>query len=175
MSAGVKHWTVDELRKLEEAFPDKKMELIEGELYDKMGQKPPHAYALGVLMDALTESYGAGYVRVQQPITLPEEDSEPEPDLVVTHSHRSYYQTRHPQPEDIRLVIEVADSSKAIDLGVKARLYERCGIRQYWVVDVPGRTVIRFRCPDGGEGFSAERLDGDTALWSGLKVRDLFV
>jgi Uma2 family endonuclease len=54
-----------------------------------------------------------------------------------------------PQPEDVLLLIEVAASSLGFDLSVKARLYARAGIVEYWVLDVEGRRVIVHRGSDG--------------------------
>jgi Uma2 family endonuclease len=57
----------------------------------------------------------------------------------------------NPKPEEIRLVIEVSDTTVSFDLTVKAKLYARAGIYEYWVVHVPEQKVIVHREPKGGE------------------------
>jgi Uma2 family endonuclease len=47
------------------------------------------------------------------------------------------------------LVIEVADTTLAYDLGTKVPLYERHRIPEVWVVDLEGRRVQVFRPREG--------------------------
>jgi Uma2 family endonuclease len=148
-----KLWTRDEVARLSEIFPDQRYELIEGELIDKMGQNPPHAYVITMLNAILTNAF-PGKVRVQSTITLPDPEgvrSEPLPDIAVVRKESSDYFYRHPGPQDIALLIEVADTSLQIDRVIKARLYARCGIELYWVVDIPGRRIIVYRNPGPDE------------------------
>jgi Uma2 family endonuclease len=53
----------------------------------------------------------------------------------------------HPCPVDITLVIEVSDTTLAMDLTTKAQLYSRCGIPECWVVDVPQQQVTVLSNP----------------------------
>jgi Uma2 family endonuclease len=62
---------------------------------------------------------------------------------------------RHPRPEDIYLVVEVADTTVDYDRQVKADRYAAAGIPEYWLVDLPGEAVDVFRRPES-DGF-AER------------------
>lgn len=48
------------------------------------------------------------------------------------------------------LVIEIALSTLSDDLGKKRLLYERLGVREYWVVDVQNAAMIAFAVKDGG-------------------------
>jgi Uma2 family endonuclease len=148
-----KLWTREEAARLSEIFPDQKYELIEGELIDKMGQNPPHAYIISVLTEMLSTVF-PGRVRIQLTITLPEPEgfrSEPLPDIVVVRKKSTEYFYRHPGPKDIALLIEVADTSLQMDRVIKARLYARCGIELYWVVDIPGRRIVVYRNPGPDE------------------------
>ena len=174
-----KLWTRDEYATLVEAFPEQRFELIEGELNDKMGQKPSHARVTAILNELLTTRY-PGKTRIQAPITLPEPEgirSEPEPDVVLLNKHvRSV--PGHPTPDDIELLIEVADTSLQMDSHLKARLYARCRIREYWIVDVQRRRLLTFSVP-AGEEYRASRIytaDEDVVSASGLtmKVSELF-
>jgi len=60
------------------------------------------------------------------------------------------YRKGNPQPADIRLLVEISDSSLAFDLKVRARLYARAGIVEYWVFDVPARRLVVHRNPLNG-------------------------
>jgi Uma2 family endonuclease len=56
--------------------------------------------------------------------------------------------------EQALLVIEQADSSMRRDLGWKAALYARHGVRDYWVIDVEQRETHVHRDPaEVGYGF----------------------
>ena len=57
------------------------------------------------------------------------------------------YRQRRPEPDDVLLVVEVADSSTEYDLGDKLKLYATAGIREYWVVNVPQHRIEVFREP----------------------------
>jgi Uma2 family endonuclease len=75
--------------------------------------------------------------------------SEPEPALAVTREATSAYVDRHPGPSDILLIVEVSDTSIRTDLLVKARLYARAGIPEYWALDLPNRRLHVHREPAG--------------------------
>jgi hypothetical protein len=114
-----KVWTREEVARLGEMFAGQRYELIEGDLIDKMGQKPPHAYLISLLNTVLSEAF-PGKIRVQLPISLPAPQgitSEPEPDVLVLHqkSSASAFLHRHPGPPDIALLIEVSDSTFEMD------------------------------------------------------------
>jgi Uma2 family endonuclease len=159
-----KLWTREEADRLTELFPMERYELIEGELIDKIGQKPPHAFHIMQISDALKDVFGRGRVRVQLPIALPEPDgqhSEPEPDIVLLKRASREYKNRHPGPADIDLLIEVADVTFRLDRRTKYRLYARAAIREYWVVDVPGYRTVVCRDPDGDEYKSVNIYSAD--------------
>ncbi len=48
--------------------------------------------------------------------------SEPEPDLIVLKQECSSFMSANPQPGDIRLLVEISDTSLKYDLSVKAAL-----------------------------------------------------
>ena len=53
----------------------------------------------------------------------------------------------YPPPD---LVIEIANTSLADDLGEKRLLYEDLGVREYWVINVPMAEIIAFKIENGG-------------------------
>jgi len=150
-------WSVEACYRLRElGFLEGKFEVIDGEVVNKMGQKPPHRIAVILLAEWLAGLFGARRVQTEGPIALTSPDgdySEPEPDVAVTHQPTTAFVNHHPGPEDIGLVVEVSDTTLRTDLLVKARLYARAGIAEYWVVDLNTRQVHVHRRPvDGNYG-----------------------
>jgi Uma2 family endonuclease len=86
-------------------------------------------------------------IRIQNSIGLPELDSAPQPD--VAWVKQKSYRDQRPEPGDVLLVIEVADSSLDYDRGEKLHLYAEAGIREYWVVNIPHFQVEVYRDPRG--------------------------
>ena len=136
-----------------------RVELIDGELFDMPPIGPEHAS----VVDDLHESFvialsGRAIVRGQNPVAFGER-SMPQPDLAVLRRRGHRYRHVHPNAADALLVVEVAHSSLEHDRVVKAALYARHGVPEYWLVDVAGRrtTVHRKPSPDGtwGERFDA--------------------
>jgi Uma2 family endonuclease len=150
-----KRWNRAECQALETAgiFDQQRVELIEGELIDKMGKNRPHVDALALLFGWLIQVFGARVVNTVAPIDVALEDNptnEPQPDLIVLKREYSGFRSVTPQPKDLDLIVEIADSSLMFDLTVKAALYARAGIADYWVLDLLGRRLIVHRNPQGG-------------------------
>jgi Uma2 family endonuclease len=149
-----KLWTRIECVALEESgvWAQQKLELIEGELISKMGKKRPHVNALVAMQAWLIEAFGAEFVNPETPIDISPEDNptnEPEPDLILLGRPSQTFLS-NPKPGELRLVVEIGDSSLRFDLTAKARLYARAGIIEYWVVDVEGQRIIVHREPRDG-------------------------
>ncbi len=83
---------------------------------------------------------------VQDPVHL-DEYSEPQPDLMLLRPAPDYYSTRHPGPEDVLLLIEVAATSLAYDRGRKLPAYGRAGISEVWIVNLEEQTLEVYREP----------------------------
>ncbi len=129
-------------------FEGQRFELIDGDLIDKMGQKPPHAFAIQRLQDLLILIFGATRVRVQLPMEAGAADREksvPEPDLAVAKEAKYEYRDRHPSGAEMLLVVEVADTTIRPDLTRKRDLYANAGVREYWVLDLNGRRLVVHR------------------------------
>jgi Uma2 family endonuclease len=150
-----KRWTRAECAALEASglLEQEKLELVEGELISKMGKKRPHVNSLTLLLTRLAQIFGAQFVNPESPIDVAPEDNptnEPQPDLIVLTRELSHFPSANPRPEDLRLVVEIADTSLAFDLGTKAALYARAGIAEYWVLDVKGRRLLVHRDAKAG-------------------------
>ena len=151
----LKSWTVKEYRRLSELGileSAERTELIAGQIILMVAKGTPHVVTLQLLSSHLAEQLGAEQlsrstlIRTQDPIHL-DNSSEPEPDLVIVNGGILDYVDRHPQPADIHLVVEVADSTLKYDCEVKNQLYAQANIPEYWVVDVKNRQVHIFRDP----------------------------
>jgi Uma2 family endonuclease len=126
------------------------VELLEGLLVRKMTIHPPHTFAVETLRDLLPPLLPRGwFANGQQPATTT--DSEPEPDAYVARGERRAYvaEGRHPGPQDLALVVEVADASLRRDQTVKLRIYARAGVAVYWIVNLVDRRVEVYTDPTG--------------------------
>jgi Uma2 family endonuclease len=125
--------------------PEKRYELLDGEVV----MSPPIGPAQGGLTSRLNEFFtkrlpDSIHCRVQLPIVAGDL-SELEPDLALVRAREDYYQAAHPRPEEVMLLVEVAQSSLVRDRGQKMQIYARSGIPEYWIVDVEHRLVIVHR------------------------------
>jgi Uma2 family endonuclease len=130
-----------------------RLELVEGELINKIGKNRPHTNVLVIVQAWLMRVFGEQYVNPETPIDVAPEDnptSEPEPDLIVLARPSQEFRTGNPQPADLRLVVEISDSTLGFDLTAKARLYARAGIVEYWVFDVEAKSLVVHRDPLNG-------------------------
>ncbi len=151
-----KRWTREECAVLEASglWEQQHLELIEGELISKMGKKRPHTNVMVIMHAWLLRVFGEQFVNQEASMYVAPGDNainEPEPDLIVLARPSREIRSGNPQPSDIRLVVEVSDTSVKFDLTVKARLYARAGIAEYWVVDIPARRIIVHRNAQDGQ------------------------
>lgn len=141
-------WSVEDYHRMIAAgiLQNRRVELLAGDIVEMSPETPLH-YA--------TAKHGAKYletllqgkaeVRFNGPITLP--DSEPEPDIAIVQLPESLYFERHPYPEDIFWLIEVAHSSLRNDLEEKSAIYAAAGIQEYWVLNLVTQQTKVFRHP----------------------------
>jgi Uma2 family endonuclease len=144
--------TVDEYLRMGEArilAPNGRYELIAGEIIDMPPIGPPHASKTNRLIDRLTGAVrGRAIVSAQNPVILGDL-SAPQPDLAVLRYRDDYYATAHPGPNDVLLLIEVADTSLTHDRTIKLPLYARFRIPEVWIIDLQGGHLDVHRAPDG--------------------------
>ncbi len=148
------HLTTDEYDRMVQrgAFDGlhRKIELIRGEVREMNPAGPLHNDYIDYLTEwsFLTTSRAKIRVRVQADLDLSALESRPVPDVCWIVAGR--YRDRHPTAADVKLVIEISDSSLHSDLIEKATLYAEAGIVEYWVVDVQSSCVHIFRSPRAG-------------------------
>ncbi|MGO9465358.1 MAG: Uma2 family endonuclease [Isosphaeraceae bacterium] len=161
-SPGFYRITVDEYERLAGLLDDPRVELINGYLVKKMSKKPPHIWAVGSVLDATTRVLPSGWsTRMEDPVRIPEFD-EPEPDVAIVRGSRDDYRGRIPGPEDVALLVEVADTSLPMDQGQKRFAYARGRIPVYWIVNLNDRQVEVYSAPaDDGYGSVEVFRPGD--------------
>lgn len=147
----VRLWNIDEYHRMLEMgiiTADERVELIEGQVIPMSAKNPPHAATTLCASDYLKRLLAeVALVRVQDPIEL-SQYSEPEPDIAVVRIDSRKYIDHHPQPDEVFLVIEVADTTLETDRKQKAPLYAKARITEYWILDVNQRQVDVFREPN---------------------------
>jgi Uma2 family endonuclease len=148
---------------------DNRVELLEGLLVQKMSKKPPHRVATKLVNRALESVVPAGwYVDSQEPITT--DTSEPEPDAAIIRGDTRDYTDRHPGPDDIALVVEVADASVELDQRIKQRVYASASIAVFWIVNLIERRVQMYTRPSGPATEPGYGHRQDFALGESLPV-----
>jgi Uma2 family endonuclease len=138
-----------------------RVELIEGRIVEMAPIGDDHIAATTDLNGLfVTRLVGRADVSVQNPINLALR-SEPEPDFaIVRHvpGGRRKAKTRKATPSEIFLIVEIANSSLAFDLGEKAELYARHDIQELWVVDIPHDRLVVHREPTADGYASVQSL-----------------
>ena len=144
-----------------------RVELLNGMIVDSSPVGPFHAVCVGNINEYFVPQLVGRYrCRQEQPITI-HGGSEPEPDYVIAKLSGHRYLDHHPYPEDIHLLIEVADKTLPRDRGAKKGIYARAGIPEYWIVNLIDRQLEIFTEPDLTAGtYAKERVlgEGDTLM-----------
>ena len=142
---------------------DLRVELIGGEIIDMAPIGSRHAAIVNRLNQMFSLACGVdAIVAVQNPVVLGD-DSEPQPDLTLLRPRDDFYAARHPRPEDMLLIVEVADTTRSYDRDVKLPLYALHGIPETWLVDLEASTVTRFSRPRGEAYEEIKVLSGHEA------------
>jgi hypothetical protein len=144
-------FTADEYERMTELGilgEDERVELLKGVILAMSPKGDPHAsatdFATRFFINLLDDRV---IVRNQNPIRL-DDESEPEPDIVLALPDARKYRYRKPVPKDVLLVIEVADSSLSFDRNTKAKLYAKAGIPQYLILNLNQDEVEDLRDPE---------------------------
>jgi Uma2 family endonuclease len=120
---------------------DDRVELIEGEIVEINPIGSRHAACVGRLTEVLGRlAGGEAIVWVQNPVQI-NDYSEPLPDVTLLKRRNDFYAQANPQPADVLLIIEVADSSVEYDRDIKIPLYAGVGIPEVWLVNLPKETI----------------------------------
>ena len=152
---------------------DHKVELIEGVIVAMPPKGDKHGYAIADLTTWLSDRRGEDYMpRCQITLRLTEGFT-PDPDFaLLRYRPHGYRGDNRPTAADVLLVIEVADSSLARDLGLKSLAYARAEIPELWVVDIPHRQIHQLTQPSP-EGYGEQTTVGEEETITPLLIPSL--
>ena len=102
-------------------------------------------------------------VRVQNPLHL-SHFSEPEPDLALLRPRATPYTEAHPTPEDVLLLVEVADTSIGYDRDRKIPLYARYAIPEVWLLDLNKPELTIYLAPSASGYRTIQRPEKTAAI-----------
>ncbi|HEY3108565.1 MAG TPA: Uma2 family endonuclease [Chloroflexota bacterium] len=142
---------------------DERVELILGRIVEMSPIGDPDSECVRHSNQLFVRLVGdAGMVSPQLPIRIGDH-SAPQPDIAILRP--GSYRDRTPAPEDILLLIEIADSSIAYDRAIKGPLYAAAGIPEYWILDLTTSTLAVYREPatDGYRSLQTIAADGAVA------------
>ena len=152
-----RRFTVDEYHRMAEVgifHPDERVELIEGEIVEMAPIGPRHAgCVINVNRLFITRLGDRAVISPQNPVVI-QPRSEPQPDLLLLRRRAVSYSRMHPIPDDVLLAVEVADTTVRFDRLVKARLYARAGIAEFWLFLATDGLVEVYRAP-GPDGYTS--------------------
>lgn len=156
-----KRFSADEFHRMCEVgiFPeDSRFELIRGEIIEMPSPKPPHSGRVNRLIRLFTSKPGESVVvSVQNPFLI-DSYSEPFPDVALLKPRDDFYQTAHPGPDDVLLLVEVSHTTVSYDARIKAPLYAESGAPEYWQLDLQKDVLIVRGDPRDGEYHSVRIL-----------------
>ena len=145
-----RRFTVEEFYRMLDAgifTEDDRVELVEGDIIAMMPIGARHAACVNRLNHILAHMVGDDViVSVQNPLRL-DEKNEVLPDVTVLRFRPDFYANAHPGPEDVLLVVEVAETSLAYDREIKGPLYGRYGIPEFWLINLRNNVVEVYRRP----------------------------
>jgi Uma2 family endonuclease len=153
LESGPYRFTFEQFERLSDEgfFLEDHVELLNGEIYVKGRQNPPHAQAVRRLTSRLERLLGEKTVISSQlPLVLlaPPPDFV-EPDLALLRLPSEQYEERNPTASDALLVIELSDSTLERDRGAKLEAYARNNVQEYWILNLNADELEVYRDPKG--------------------------
>ena len=130
---------------------DDRIELIDGEIVPMSPIGDRHLACVDMLAEQFFGSVsGRAIVRVQGSVRLGD-DSEPQPDIALLRPRDDFYANQSAGPNDILLVVEVADTSLNYDRQKTAETYAKYEIPEVWIANLSDDWVERYLNPAEGE------------------------
>ena len=175
----LRRFTVDEYFAMAEAGilkREERVELIDGVIVEMAPIGNNHMGTTDLYTMTFAREVGdRAIVRVQGSILLAER-SMPEPDLVLLRARQDFYRYRAAVPDDVLLLIEVAESSVDYDRYQKLPRYAQAGIPEVWITVLPERIIEAHSEPvDGAYTRNLIYVPGDTISPSALPDIELAV
>jgi Uma2 family endonuclease len=155
-----KRFTADQYQRMGQVgilLEGDRVELIDGEVVAMTPIGPRHNASVAQTNRALVRAAGDDAIVLPQGSVRLDLYYEPQPDIVLLRPRSDFYASRHAGPDDILLIVEIAESSIEYDRDVKAPIYAAAGIPEYWVIDLNTKLVWRDSSPERGEYQSVEQ------------------
>jgi Uma2 family endonuclease len=174
-----RQFTVHEYARMRESgilTEDDRVELLDGEIYEMSPIGPLHVGIVNKLNKILIQQVGDdGIISIQNPIRL-DDYGEPQPDIAILSPRDDYYAHALATPDDVLLLIEIADTSLDYDRDKKLPRYAAANISEVWIVDVNKQIVEQYTLPIQGEYTSLYKaLHGHTATATKLPAVRLMI
>lgn len=166
--------TVAEYHKMAEAGildEDDRVELINGEIIEMLPIGSKHSGHVNRINAYFTILIGEkAIISIQNPIVIGGH-SEPEPDIAILRYRADFYTDQHPRPEDVLLIIEVADSSIDYDREIKLPLFADAGIPEFWIVNLEETKIEVYRNPLDNTYLDQEEVSKEgTITWDSFNL-----
>jgi Uma2 family endonuclease len=138
---------------------NRRIELWEGYIHEKMAKKLPHTVSQGKIMLALTQHLPEGWTLWPEGPILIDDFTAPLPDLAIVRGRLDDYYRRgsNPKSGEIGLVIEVAETSRRKNPSESLKVYARAELPHYWLVNLVAARV---------EVYSQPRIEGAVASYA---------
>ena len=161
-------FTVDDYYKMAEAgilTDNERVELLNGEIVEMSPIGSRHAHSVNWLAHLLITLLGTrAWVSIQNPLRL-NVQAEPEPDLLLLRwRDADMYESEHPTPQDVLLLIEVADSTLASDRNEKLPMYAQAEIPECWIVNLRDGVVEIYTDPTGEEYLTRQVFEAGESV-----------
>ena len=130
------------------AFGKARVELIKGSVVHKMAQGDVHITGLQLFIDYVM-TLPREFSKIFQTTLWLSDGSVVEPEAYVYRRPQGARPVRI-RPEDLVLVVEIANTSLREDRYVKAPLYAEARIPEYWIVNPAARQIEVYRDPADG-------------------------
>ncbi len=131
--------------------------LINGFMVAKLTEHPPHLAVCEAVRAAIEAILPGGWhARSERPLRIPAASSVPEPDLTIARGSIWDFEDRHPEPIDVALVVEVANTSVRVDRELAA-IYALGGVASYWIVKLDDRQIEAYSDPSP-QGYKTSEI-----------------
>ena len=146
---------------------DENLELIDGELIVMAAKMFAHEFIKSSLVRLFNRAASDGiFVGIEASLRL-DTHTLVEPDILVCRHDRIVLSPERyiaTPTADISLLVEVADTTLRKDRILKARVYARYGVPDYWIVDTNARVIWCHRGPRDGVYGSVTRIGAEESL-----------
>jgi Uma2 family endonuclease len=149
----VRRFTHDDVERMPQEREGDRHELIDGEIFVTPSPIPPHQLLLtevSVLVNDAVRPGNLGHVFYAPTDVKPTPDDWVVPDLCFVARDRLWIVGASAIDGAPDLIVEIlSPSTRGRDQAQKRALYERTGVREYWLVDPRDRTVTVFALRGG--------------------------